>query len=64
MKEILLVEDDEGLNNGIVLAFAGEDYRFCQCGTSAQARKALGEKQFGKIMERILCYHEAVKRKP
>ncbi len=50
MKEILLVEDDEGLNNGIVLAFAGEDYRFCQCGTSAQARKALGEKQFDLLI--------------
>ena len=35
---ILIVEDDMTLNDGIVLTLRGENYNFAQCGTLADAR--------------------------
>ena len=39
--EILIVEDDEKLNNGIRLALKNESYTFSQCRTLKDAREVL-----------------------
>lgn len=41
MKQILIVEDDRKLNDGIVLALRNESYIFSQCRTIVDARKVL-----------------------
>lgn len=41
MKQILIVEDDRKLNDGIVLALRNDSYIFSQCRTIADARKVL-----------------------
>ena len=41
MKEILLLEDDEVLSSGILMALNRENYRFTQCFTIAAAKEAI-----------------------
>lgn len=41
MQKLLLVEDDQALSDGIVLALAGEGYDFIQCATLKAARQVL-----------------------
>lgn len=41
MKNILIIEDDKKLNDGIRLALVGQDYRFEQCRLISEAREIL-----------------------
>ena len=41
MKNILIIEDDKKLNDGIRLALSGQDYRFEQCRLISEAREIL-----------------------
>ncbi|MBQ4523006.1 MAG: response regulator transcription factor [Lachnospiraceae bacterium] len=41
MKKIAIIEDDKGLNNGIVLALKNEEYEFIQFHSFEKARKEL-----------------------
>lgn len=41
MKKIAIIEDDKGLNNGIVLALKNEEYEFIQFHSFAEARKGM-----------------------
>lgn len=45
MKDILVVEDDKGLREGMELALKKEDFRFTLCETMEQAREKLREKK-------------------
>ena len=45
MKNILVVEDDRGLREGIELALRREEFSFMLCESLTQARKALAESQ-------------------
>lgn len=47
MKEILIIEDDRGLNEGIAIGLGSLDCHFTGCFTLAQARGALAEKKGG-----------------
>ena len=47
MKEILIIEDDRGLNEGIAIGLGSTDCHFTGCFTLAQARGALAEKKGG-----------------
>lgn len=50
MRKVLLVEDDQALSDGIVLALAGEGYGFIQCTTLQAARKALEDAELALII--------------
>lgn len=47
MKEILIIEDDRGLNEGIAIGLGSPDCHFTGCFTLAQARGVLAEKKGG-----------------
>ncbi len=49
-QEILIVEDDKRLNDGIRLTLKGEDYGFFQCQTLGEARAVLREHQVSLIL--------------
>lgn len=49
-QEILIIEDDEKLNNGIRLALKGEPYMFSQCRTLKDARKILQEREVSLVL--------------
>ncbi len=49
-QEILIIEDDEKLNNGIRLALKGEAYIFYQCRTLKDAREILKGKAVSLIL--------------
>lgn len=40
MKKIAIIEDDQGLNNGIAMALRGADYRFYQYGCLKEVKDA------------------------
>ena len=48
--EILIVEDDEKLNNGIRLALKNESYTFSQCRTLKDAREVLRTRKVALIL--------------
>lgn len=50
MKEILLLEDDEVLSSGIIMALNRENYRFTQCFTIAAAREAMNRQTFDLLV--------------
>ena len=50
MLEILIVEDDEKLNNGIRLALKNESYTFSQCRTLKEAREVLRTRKVALIL--------------
>ncbi len=50
MRKVLLVEDDQALSDGIVLALAGEGYGFIQCATLQAARQALQDAELALII--------------
>lgn len=50
MKQILLLEDDIPLGNGIRLALQGEDRRFTLCRTLAEARAAWAQGDFDLLI--------------
>ena len=50
MLEILIVEDDEKLNNGIRLALKNESYTFSQCRTLKDAREVLRTRKVALIL--------------
>lgn len=50
MKQILLLEDDEALSAGIVMALNREDYGFTQCFTIADARACLMSQTFDLLV--------------
>lgn len=50
MLEILIVEDDEVLCNGIVLALKQDDYHFTQCHDITSAKLQLQKKQFNLVI--------------
>ncbi len=50
MYNILIVEDDLPLSNGIVLALKSEGFSFTQCNTISAARKALPQTQYALII--------------
>ena len=49
-KKILIIEDDRGLNQGIVMALKKEDYEFIQCYSIWEARKILEEVKWDLIL--------------
>ena len=49
-QEILIIEDDEKLNNGIRLALKGEPYTFYQCRTLKDAREVLKGKGVSLVL--------------
>ncbi len=49
-REILIIEDDKKLNDGIVLALKSEDYRLEQCRLLSDARKRLREEKWDLIL--------------
>lgn len=49
-QNILILEDDGELAEGISLSLAGEDFAFVLCGTIAEAKKALQEKSFALLV--------------
>lgn len=50
MTEILLVEDDKGLSEGIGLVFRGQEYHFVQAYNCKEARRAVKEQPFDLIL--------------
>lgn len=48
--EILIIEDDEKLNNGIRLALKNESYSFSQCRTLKDAREVLRKREVALIL--------------
>ncbi len=48
--EILIIEDDEKLNNGIRLALRNESYSFSQCRTLKDAREVLRAREVALIL--------------
>lgn len=50
MNQILIVEDDRKLNDGIVLALKSDRYAFSQCRTIADARKLLEQEDISLIL--------------
>ena len=50
MKEILLLEDDEVLSSGILMALNRENYRFTQCFTIAAAKEAISRQTFDLLV--------------
>lgn len=48
--QILIVEDDKKLNEGIRLALKNHDYSFCQCQTLKEARKVLKKQEPALIL--------------
>lgn len=48
--EILIIEDDEKLNNGIRLALRNESYSFSQCRTLKDAREVLRKREVALIL--------------
>lgn len=48
--EILIIEDDEKLNNGIRLALKNESYSFSQCRTLKDAREVLRAREVALIL--------------
>lgn len=50
MTEILIVEDDSALNEGIVLGLGKTSYSFTQCYTLCEAQEAVKEKDFSLII--------------
>ncbi len=49
-RKILIIEDDRGLNQGIVMALKKEDYEFIQCYSIWEARKILEEVKWDLIL--------------
>lgn len=50
MKDILIIEDDAVLNEGIVLGIGKNTYHFVQCFTLCEAREAIAEKMFSLVV--------------
>lgn len=50
MKQILIVEDDRKLNDGIVLALRNDSYIFSQCRTIADARNVLEQEDISLML--------------
>lgn len=50
MTDILIVEDDRGLNQGIALGLGNEHFRFTQCSTLSEARAAAAQKDFSLVI--------------
>lgn len=50
MTDILIVEDDSALNEGIVLGLGKTSYRFTQCYTLHEARSAVQGNEFGLVI--------------
>lgn len=50
MNQILIVEDDRKLNDGIVLALRNDRYTFIQCRTIADARKILEQEDISLLL--------------
>jgi len=50
MKKILLLEDDEALSTGIVMAMSRENYEFTQCFTISETREVLKGQIFDLII--------------
>ena len=49
-RKILIIEDDEKLNDGIMLALSAQDYQFEQCRLLSEARKRLSESRKDLIL--------------
>ena len=49
-RKILIIEDDRGLNQGIVMALKREDYEFIQCYSFSEARRVLEEVKLDLIL--------------
>ena len=57
-KQILIIEDDKKLNDGMRLALQAEDYRFKQCRLLSEARCYLEEEKADLILldvKTVLC---------
>lgn len=50
MKQILIVEDDKALSNGIVLALQNDGLAFAQCGDLGAARAAMRDRCFDLLV--------------
>ena len=50
MTNILIVEDDKTLNNGIALALKNENYNFVKCDNLKEARRVLKEKRIQLVL--------------
>lgn len=49
-ENILIIEDDQKLNEGIRLSLKNDSYSFCQCRTLKEARKILNEQTVSLIL--------------
>ena len=49
-ENILIIEDDQKLNEGIRLSLKNDSYSFCQCRTLKEARKIFGEQRVSLIL--------------
>ena len=47
---ILIVEDDQGLSHGIALSLSRPEYRFFECATLAEARRAFAQHAFELVL--------------
>ncbi len=50
MTEILIIEDDKGLNTGIAIGLGNKNYHFTGCSTLSEARTAVRSKTFGLLI--------------
>lgn len=50
MKEILIIEDDKGLNTGIAIGLRNKSYHFTNCSTLAEARTAVRSRLFDLLI--------------
>ena len=50
MTEILIIEDDKGLNAGIAIGLGNENYHFTGCSTLAEARSAVRDSRFDLLI--------------
>ena len=50
MTEILIIEDDKGLNTGIAIGLGNENYHFTGCSTLAEARSAVRDNSFDLLI--------------
>ena len=61
MTEILLIEDDKGLREGIAIGLGSKEYHFTGCTTLAQARETVRKLSLIHILLiPVICLIEAV----